>query len=66
MPGARRARVSARQGGRAGDPKARILARLLPRPSAALLSYDDLFQCSPNAYMVLDREFRYLEANRAY
>jgi PAS domain S-box-containing protein len=31
-----------------------------------LLTYDDLFQRSPNAYMVLDREFRYLEANRAY
>jgi PAS domain S-box-containing protein len=31
-----------------------------------LLTYDDLFQRSPNAYMVLDREFRYLEANGAY
>jgi PAS domain S-box-containing protein len=31
-----------------------------------LLTYDDLFQRSPNAYMVLDREFRYLEANHAY
>ena len=38
----------------------------MSRPGAALLTYDDLFQCSPNAYMVLDREFRYLEANRAY
>ncbi|GAB6196775.1 PAS domain-containing sensor histidine kinase [Lysobacter xanthus] len=29
-------------------------------------SFDLLFQCSPNAYMVLDRELRYVEANEAY
>ena len=28
--------------------------------------FDALFEHSPNAYMVLDRELRYLEANRAY
>jgi PAS domain S-box-containing protein len=30
------------------------------------LSFDTLFHCSPNAYMVLDRELRYIEANEAY
>ncbi|WP_133478775.1 PAS domain-containing protein [Cognatilysobacter segetis] len=30
------------------------------------LPFDALFQHSPNAYMVLDRELRYIEANRAY
>lgn len=33
----------------------------MPRPTC-----DQLFQASPNAYMVLDREFRFIEANRAY
>lgn len=28
--------------------------------------FDDLFRHSPNAYMVLDRNLRYLEANHAY
>ena len=30
------------------------------------VAFDVLFEHSPNAYMVLDRELRYLEANRAY
>ncbi|WP_133499420.1 PAS domain-containing sensor histidine kinase [Cognatilysobacter terrigena] len=30
------------------------------------IRFDALFQNSTNAYMVLDREFRYIEANRAY
>jgi PAS domain S-box-containing protein len=30
------------------------------------LSFDALFRHSPNAYMVLDRELRYIEANDAY
>lgn len=30
------------------------------------VAFDALFEHSPNAYMVLDRELRYLEANRAY
>ncbi|HSD16703.1 MAG TPA: PAS domain-containing protein [Thermomonas sp.] len=30
------------------------------------VSFDALFQHSPNAYMVLDRDLRYLEANNAY
>jgi len=30
------------------------------------LRFDALFEHSPNAYMVVDRDFRYLEANRAY
>ena len=29
-------------------------------------AFQDIFANSPNPYMVLDREFRYLEANRAY
>ena len=28
--------------------------------------YADLFRCSPNAYMVIDRDYRYLDANEAY
>jgi PAS domain S-box-containing protein len=28
--------------------------------------YADLFRSSPNAYMVIDREYRYLDANEAY
>ena len=30
------------------------------------LSFDTLFERSPNAYMVLDRELRYVDANAAY
>jgi PAS domain S-box-containing protein len=36
-----------------------------PEPPVTL-SFDALFQHSPNAYMVLDRELRYLDANEAY
>lgn len=31
-----------------------------------VISYHDTFQRSPNAYMVVDRDFRYLDANHAY
>ena len=30
------------------------------------MRFDVLFQLSPNAYMVLDRELRYIEVNHAY
>lgn len=30
------------------------------------VAFDALFEHSPNAYMVLDSELRFLEANRAY
>jgi len=30
------------------------------------IDFDNLFQHSPNAYMVLDRELRFVEVNRAY
>lgn len=32
----------------------------------ASLDFRALFECSPNAYMLLDRELRFVEANRAY
>ena len=31
-----------------------------------IISFAALFECSPNAYMLLDRELRYVAANAAY
>lgn len=38
---------------------------LYPVPAVPVRS-DELFQRSPNAYMVLDREFRFIQVNQAY
>lgn len=37
-----------------------------PRMPAVTPPFDTLFQHSPNAYMVVDRELRFVEANHAY
>jgi PAS domain S-box-containing protein len=35
-------------------------------PPDVTVPYADLFRSSPNAYMVIDRDYRYLDANHAY
>ncbi|MFO0580593.1 MAG: PAS domain-containing protein, partial [Polyangia bacterium] len=37
-----------------------------PPPPPSRLPFDQAFDASPNAYMLLDRELRYVTANRAY